>query len=120
MSCWRLWGCYGWHIEGSFLDDKSKGCEWEHSGLRNAPALSRLCLVIAVATLFLTLQGTVVVKTNQRPWVDHHWFRGKSYFKIGWNWVEAALTRGWNLFSLQSLMSNHDPDRAKASHSQFE
>jgi hypothetical protein len=77
-------------------------------------------LVIAVATLFLTWQGTAVVNAKQRRWVDPHWFRGMSYFKIGWNWVKTALTRGWNLFSLQSLTSNHAPDPAKASISQSE
>jgi len=107
-------------IEESFLDDKSNGFEWENSGLRCAVALSRLCLVIALATLFLTLQGTAVVAAKQRRWVDPHWFRGMSYFKIGWNWVKTALTRGWNLFSLESLTSNHDPDPAKASNPQFE
>jgi hypothetical protein len=107
-------------IEENFLDDKSSGFEWEHSGLRCAPALSRLCLVMAVATLFLTLQGTAVVDAKRRRWVYPHWFRGISYFKIGWNWVKTALTRGWNLFSLHSLASNHDPDPAKASNPQCE
>ena len=32
-------------IEESFLDDKSNGFELESSAIRNAPALSRLCLV---------------------------------------------------------------------------
>lgn len=107
-------------IEESFLDDKSNGFEWENSGLRCAVALSRLCLVMAVATLFLTLQGTAVVSAKQRRWVDPHWFRGMSYFKIGWNWVKTALTRGWDLFALRSLTSNHDPDPVKASNPQFE
>jgi hypothetical protein len=35
-------------IEESFLDDKSNGFELESSEIRNAPALSRLCLVLAV------------------------------------------------------------------------
>ncbi|MBW4472140.1 MAG: transposase [Stenomitos rutilans HA7619-LM2] len=107
-------------IEESFLDDKSNGFEWEHAGLRCAPALSRLCLVSAVATLFLTLQGTAVVAAKRRRWVDPHWSRGMSYFKIGWNWVKTALTRGWKLCSLYSLASNRDPDPEKASKPQFE
>jgi hypothetical protein len=107
-------------IEENFLDDKSNGFEWENSGLRCAAALSRLCLVGAVATLFLTLQGTAVVAAKQRRCVDPHWFRGMSYFKIGWNWVKTSATRGWKLFSLHALTSNHDPDPAKASHSQYE
>ena len=107
-------------IEENFLDDKSNGFEWENSGLRCATALSRLCLVMAIATLYLTLQGTAVVAAKQRRWVDPHWFRGMSYFKMGWHWVKTALTRGWKLFSVVSLTSHHDPDPAKASQSQYE
>jgi hypothetical protein len=108
------------NIEESFLDDKSNGFEWENSRLRGAAALSRLCLVMAVATLYLTLQGTAVVAANQRRWVDPHWFRAMSYFKIGWNWVKTSLTRGWKLFSVTSLTSHHDPDPTKASNPQYE
>lgn len=107
-------------IEQNFLDDKSNGFEWERSGLRCPLALSRLCLVMAVATLYLSLQGTAVVEANQRQWVDPHWFRGMSYLKIGWHWVKTAITRGWQLFSLSRLNSNHDPDPAKASSPQYE
>ena len=107
-------------IEESFLDDKSNSFEWENSGLRCEVALSRLCLVMAIATLFLTLQGTAVVAANQRRWVDPHWFRGMSYFKIGWNWIKTSLTRGWKLFSLIVLTSNRDPDPVKASKPQYE
>jgi hypothetical protein len=66
-----------------------------------------------VATLYLTLQGTAVVAAKQRPWVDPHWFRDSSYFKIGWNWIKTALTRPWELFAVSSLISNHDPDPVK-------
>jgi hypothetical protein len=107
-------------IEESFLDDKSGGFEWERSGLRCAVALSRLCLVMATATLYLTIQGTAVGESQQRRWVDAHWFRGMSYFKIGWNWVKAAATRGWDLFPVASLTSNLDPDPPKASKSQYD
>ncbi len=94
---------------------------FENSGLRCAVALSRLCLVIAVATLYLTLQGTAVVAANQRRWVDPHWFRGiiatSKSVGIG---SKPSATRGWKLFSLKSLTSNHDPDPAKASNPKYE
>ncbi len=100
-------------IEESFLDDKSNGFELESSLVRNAPALSRLCLVLAVqphslretATLYLTAQGTEVVAQGKRRLVDPHWFRGSSYLKIGWNWVKTALTQGWELFPTLVLNS---------------
>ena len=48
-------------IEENFLDDKSNGFQLESSLVRDADALTRLCLVLAVATLYLVAQGTQVV-----------------------------------------------------------
>ncbi len=107
-------------IEESFLDDKSNGFELESSAIRNAPALSRLCLVLALATLFLTAQGTEVVAQGKRRLVDPHWFRGSSYLKIGWAWVKTALTQGWELFETLFLSGKPDPDPAIASRKQYE
>ena len=81
---------YGWRfdMEENFVDDKSHGFQWESSLIRSAAALTRLCLVLATATLSLVSQGTEVVKQGRRRWVEPHWFRGSSYVKIGWNWVQ--------------------------------
>ena len=38
-------------IEENFLDDKSNGFHLEASLIRSAPALERLCLVLAVRTV---------------------------------------------------------------------
>ncbi len=105
-------------IEESFLDDKSNGFELESSEIRNAPALSRLCLVLAIATLYLTAQGTQVVAQGKRRLVDPHWFRGSSYLKIGWAWVKTALTQGWELFQTLFLNGQGDPQPAIASRQQ--
>lgn len=78
-------------VEEEILDEKSNGFQLEHSELRNVPALSRLCLVMAVTTLLLTVQGQQVVATGKRRWVDAHWNRGNSYFRIGWNWLKGCL-----------------------------
>jgi hypothetical protein len=102
-------------IEENFLDDKSNGFDLESSRLRSAPAISRLCLVIAMTTLFLTAQGLSVVDSGYRRFVDPHWFRGLSYLKIGWNWVHTALTKNWDFFSFCSFTSNLDPDPVIAS-----
>lgn len=90
-------------IEENFLDDKSNGFQLEYSRLRNADALTRLCFILAVATLFLVCQGTEVVETEQRRLVDAHWFRGNSYLKIGWKWVQRAAVKGWSLISSMKL-----------------
>ena len=88
---------YRFDIEENFLDDKSNGFQLESSLIRSANALSRLCFVLALATLFLVCQGTEVVAQGKRRWVDLHWFRGSSYLKIGWRWVERALAVGLDL-----------------------
>ncbi len=81
-------------------------------------ALSRLCFVLAVTTLLLTVQGQQVVATGKRRQVDSHWYRGNSYFRIGWNWVKGCLHQGWRLFFTISLQGQADPDPAIASKKQ--
>jgi Transposase DDE domain len=102
-------------IEENFLDDKSNGFQLESSLVRDADALTRLCMVLAVATLYLVAQGTQVVHAHKRRWVDPHWFRGTSYLRIGWQWVKTALTRGWELFATLHLSGTPDPEPCRAS-----
>lgn len=111
---------YGWRfdIEEHCLDDKSHGFPLESSLVRDAAALARLSLVLAVTTLYLVAQGTQVVTTNKRRWVDPYWLRGNSYLRNGWQWVKTALTRGWALFATLHLSGAPDPEPARASASQ--
>lgn len=102
-------------IEENFLDDKSNGFQLESSKIRSAEGLERLCMVLAVATLYLVSQGVEVVKKGKRRLVDSHWFRGSSYLKIGWKWVKTALTRGWRLCSKLCLVGGRDPEPVIAS-----
>ena len=105
-------------IEEELLDEKSNGFQLERSELRSAPALSRLCFVMAVATLLLTVQGQQVVAAGKRRWVDPHWQRGNSYLRIGWNWLKGVLHQGWRLFPTFYLLGCSDPDPASASKQQ--
>jgi hypothetical protein len=105
-------------IEEEFLDEKSNGFQLERAEIRSAPALSRLCLVMAVATLLLTVQGQQVVATGKRRWVDAHWQRGNSYLRIGWNWFKGVLHQGWQLFRTFSLQGWEDSAPASASKKQ--
>jgi hypothetical protein len=100
------------------LDDKSNGFQLESSLIRSAHALERLCLVLAMTTLYLVSQGTSVVQRGKRRLVDPHWFRGASYVKIGWQWVRYALSRGYELISSVYLSSERDPEPAIASRKQ--
>ena len=105
-------------IEENFLDDKSNGFQLESSLIRSAEALSRLCFLLAITTLYLVSQGTVVVEQGQRRMIDPHWFRGNSYFKIGWKWVNHALSKGQELITRLYLSSAPDPESAMASRKQ--
>jgi hypothetical protein len=107
-------------IEENFLDDKSNGFQLESSLIRSAQALTRLCLVLAITTLYLVSQGTEVVRQGKRRLVDPHWFRGQSYLKIGWNWVKLALSRGLDLIMTVHLSSACDPEPAMASQRQYQ
>lgn len=106
-------------IEENFLDDKSNGFQLESSLIRNAPALSRLCFVLAISTLYLVSVGTAVVDDGKRRLVDPHWFRGNSYLKIGWNWLRRALALGWDLLSSLRLSPAPDPQPAISSRKQL-
>ena len=107
-------------IEENFLDDKSNGFQLESSLIRSAQALERLCLVLAITTLYLVSVGTSVVKQGKRRLVDPHWFRGSSYLKMGWHWVHYALNKGYELFTTAYLSSDPDPEPAMASKKQDE
>jgi hypothetical protein len=102
-------------IEENFLDDKSNGFQLESSLIRSATALERLCCVLAITTLYLVAQGTEVVTQGKRRWVDAHWFRGQSYLKIGWNWVNLALSKGYELITRLYVSPEADPVPAMAS-----
>ena len=102
-------------IEESFLDDQSNGWNIQKSQIRSVCALSRLWFILAVASLYVTAQGLAVVESGKRRWVDPHWFRGNSYFRIGWDWIKAALEEGWRLIRAVRFTTNRDPEPAKAS-----
>jgi hypothetical protein len=106
-------------IEENFLDDKSNGFQLESSQLRSPGALSRLCFVLAITTLYLVAQGAEVVKQGKRRWVDPHWFRGSSYLKIGWNWIKTALVKGFDLITRLLLTGEPDPEPAMSSLTQY-
>ena len=92
----------------NFLDDKSNGFDLESSRLRSAPAISRLCLVMALTTLFLTAQGLAVADSGDRRFVEPHWFRGLSCLKIGRNWIHIAISKNWAFLSSYSFTSYID------------
>jgi len=63
LETFREYG-FRFDIEENFLDDKSNGFQLEDSKIRSAGELERLCMVIAVATLYLVSQGVDLVIGN--------------------------------------------------------
>jgi len=55
-----------------------------------------------------------------RRWVDTHWFRGNSYFRVGIEWVKGALQASWPLTSRIRFRANRDAQPAIASRQQHE
>jgi len=105
-------------LEENFLDDKSNGFQVEASRLTTTEALERLFLVLAVATLHFTSVGVEVERRQLRHWVDSHWDRGMSYFKIGWSWLRQQFRRGWPVLPPFWLDPDPDPEPARASRRQ--
>lgn len=107
------------NIEENFLDDKSAGFNLEDSQLDDSMAISRLCLILAVATVYLVSTGAAVVASGLRPIVDTHWHRGLSYLQIGWRWCKHAIAHGKWLHSFLWLPPDPDFEPAIASWKQF-
>lgn len=105
-------------IEESFLDDQSNGWNLHKSDIRSVCALSGLGFILAVATLYVSAQGVAVVEAGKRRWVDAHWFRGNSYFRIGTDWIRTALQSGWLLIRSIRFTGIRDPEPAIASRQQ--
>jgi hypothetical protein len=111
---------FRFQVEESFLDLKSNAFNLESSRRRDKFALFQLCGVIALTMLFLLLQGTQVVASSKRRWVDPQWQRGMSYLKLGWNWIRLAITHQCRIALYRFLSSAPDPHPASASKKQSE
>jgi hypothetical protein len=114
-SLQTLWQ-YGlrFRVEELFLDSKSGVFQLESSKIREAKALERLYLVIALALLFATCQGMAVQLKGLRTQVDPHWKRGISYLKIGLRWLNGVFHKGRDLLTPLALCS-HIPQLCFAS-----
>ncbi len=107
-------------IEEGFLDDQSSGWNMQRSEIRDGRALSRLWFILALATLYVSAQGVDVVDSGNRQKVDTHWFRGNSYFRIGWDWIKTSFLKEWTLIQTVRFTSNQDSEPAMASRKQHE
>ena len=106
-------------IEASFRDDKSGGWNWEDSPLTRSDQVERLCLVMAVATLYAVTEGTLLADSGRRRELDPHDSRGLSYFRLGCRSVERLLSQGRRLKLRLSLPPKPDPNPVTAYGSPF-
>jgi Transposase DDE domain len=102
------------HIEHSFRDDKSGGWNWEASPLSSPIQTHRLCLVLAVATLYVVTEGTFLADHGRRQELDPHDARGLSYFQIGLRSFQRLLSQGRRLRLRLGLDPRPDPDPVRA------
>lgn len=87
----RMW------IEEMYGDMKGHGFDLESTYMRNPDRLSRLVLGVCLVYIWLISVGSWVVKNGRRRWVDRKNRRDKSYFRIGWDWLERCLAQGQSL-----------------------
>ncbi len=102
------------NIEHSIRDDKSGGWNWEGSPLTQPLEADRLCLIMAVATLFVVTEGTFVADRGQRQELDPHDSRGLSYFQIGLRSFQRLISQGRQLQLRLFLDPRPDPDPVTA------
>lgn len=84
----RMW------TEELYGDLKGHGFDLEATHLDDVGRLSRLVLGVCLVYVWLIALGSAVVKRGLRHLVDRRSRRDKSYFRIGWDYVEHRLRLG--------------------------
>lgn len=86
----RLYAKRMW-IEEMFGDLKGHGFDLEATHLADVDRLSRLIWAVCVTFVWLLTCGSWVVKNGLRSQVDLKSRRDKSYFRLGWDWIERCF-----------------------------
>ncbi len=81
----RMW------TEEFYGDLKGHGFNLEATRLDSVLRLERLVLAVSLVYVWLLAFGSWVVKNGYRHYVDRRDRRDKSYFRIGWDWLERQL-----------------------------
>ena len=81
----RMW------IEEMYGDMKGHGFDLEATHLADADRISRLVLAVCLTFVWFITRGSWVVKRGWRHLLDHKSRRDKSYFRLGWDWMERCL-----------------------------
>jgi hypothetical protein len=81
----RMW------VEEMFGDMKRHGFDLQATHLGQVSRIERLMLGVCIAYTWLICLGSWVVKNSYRHFIDHKSRRDKSYFRLGWDWIERCL-----------------------------
>lgn len=81
----RMW------TEELYGDLKGHGFNLEATRLASVERLSRMVLAVSLVYVWLLAFGSWVVKNGYRHYVDRRSRRDKSYFRIGWDYLERQL-----------------------------
>jgi hypothetical protein len=84
----RMW------TEEMYADMKAHGFDGEATHLDDVDRISRLVLAVCLAFVGLIPLGSRLVKHGLRHFVDVKSRRDKSYFRIGWNWIQPCMRLG--------------------------
>jgi hypothetical protein len=87
----RMW------TEEMYGDMKGHGFDLEATHLQDLDRLSRLVLGVCLLYVWLISLGSWVVKNGRRHLVDRKDRRDKSYFRLGWDWLERCFAQGLSL-----------------------
>lgn len=101
-------------IEPHFKDYKSGGFDLLDSGLREAQALTRLVMLLDIASLIALMVGSMLVQAGQRSRLDWHSQRGLSFLQLG---LRDLARRCYERLAIPSLdaLPSHSPPTACAS-----
>lgn len=83
LQTFALYGDRFGGIEPHFKDYKSAAFEVLQSGLREAPVLTRLFLLLDIAYLIAVILGVMLVQQGRRSRLDWHGQRGLSFLQLG-------------------------------------
>jgi Transposase DDE domain len=89
----RTYGKRTW-VEESFRDDKGAGLQWHKSQVNDPAHALRLLLVLALALVLATSQGSAAIKAGRRRQLDPHRRRRLSVVQLGLRWLRYAVQHG--------------------------
>jgi hypothetical protein len=87
----RLYAKRMW-IEELYGDLKGHGFYLEDTHLGSAARIENLLLGVAISFLWLISLGSWLTKRGYRHLIDRKDRRDKSYFRLGWDWLDRCLS----------------------------